>query len=171
MSPERSTEAIIAGIDEAGRGALAGPVVAGACILPDGIRLPRFIRDSKQLTPETRAEAFAWIGLYRPSPDEVISLAEEFDLHELAVEDAIVAHQRPKLERYDETLFVVLSAARYLRILMRRSLNCTFMGGPGCICSAINPLDRDIFASLSTTSHINLPLIHNEILGPSATIS
>ena len=59
-------------------------------------------------------EAFAWIGLYRPSPDEVISLAEEFDLHELAVEDAIVAHQRPKLERYDETLFVVLSAARYL---------------------------------------------------------
>jgi ribonuclease HII len=64
MSPERSTEAIIAGIDEAGRGALAGPVVAGACILPDGIRLPRFIRDSKQLTPETREEAFAWIAAH-----------------------------------------------------------------------------------------------------------
>lgn len=59
-------------------------------------------------------ESFAWIGLYRPAPDEVVSLAEEFDLHELAVEDAIVAHQRPKLERYDETLFVVLSAAQYL---------------------------------------------------------
>jgi magnesium transporter len=59
-------------------------------------------------------ESFAWIGLYRPTPEEVISLAEEFSLHELAVEDAIVAHQRPKLERYGDTLFVVLSAARYL---------------------------------------------------------
>jgi len=59
-------------------------------------------------------EAFAWIGLYRPSPEEVISLAEEFDLPELAVEDAIVAHQRPKIERYGDTLFVVLSAARYV---------------------------------------------------------
>ena len=42
------------------------------------------------------------------------SLAAEFELHELAVEDAIVAHQRPKLERYDDTLFVVLRPARYL---------------------------------------------------------
>jgi magnesium transporter len=58
--------------------------------------------------------AMAWIGLYRPDPDEVASLASEFNLHELAVEDAIVAHQRPKLERYDDTLFVVLRAARYL---------------------------------------------------------
>ena len=42
------------------------------------------------------------------------AVAEEFGLHELAVEDAIVAHQRPKLERYGDTLFVVLRAARYL---------------------------------------------------------
>jgi magnesium transporter len=56
----------------------------------------------------------AWVGLYRPSETELDSLAEEFDLHELAVEDAIHAHQRPKLERYDQTLFVVLRAARYL---------------------------------------------------------
>ncbi len=41
-------------------------------------------------------------------------MAEEFGLHELAVEDAIVAHQRPKLERYGDTLFAVLRAARYL---------------------------------------------------------
>ena len=58
------TEAIIAGIDEAGRGALAGPVVAGACILPADTPLPRFIRDSKQLTPEIREEAFAWIAAH-----------------------------------------------------------------------------------------------------------
>ncbi len=58
--------------------------------------------------------ALAWIGLYRPKEWELVKLAEEFELHELAVEDAIVAHQRPKLERYGDTLFVVLRAARYL---------------------------------------------------------
>ncbi|PJI93714.1 magnesium and cobalt transport protein CorA [Luteimicrobium subarcticum] len=59
-------------------------------------------------------DAMAWIGLYRPSPQDLTRLAVEFDLHELAVEDAIVAHQRPKLERYGDTLFVVLRAARYV---------------------------------------------------------
>ena len=49
-----------------------------------------------------------------PRRRELKSLADEFDLHELAVEDAIQAHQRPKLERYGDTLFVVLRAARYV---------------------------------------------------------
>jgi magnesium transporter len=61
-----------------------------------------------------RPDGVAWIGLYRPDVSEVASLAEEFALHPLAVEDAIVAHQRPKLERYGDTLFVVLRPARYL---------------------------------------------------------
>ncbi|WP_406290115.1 magnesium and cobalt transport protein CorA [Embleya sp. NBC_00896] len=61
-----------------------------------------------------RPGAMAWIGLYRPSESQLLSAAEEFGLHALAIEDAIVAHQRPKLERYGETLFVVLRAARYL---------------------------------------------------------
>ncbi|MEO3939531.1 magnesium and cobalt transport protein CorA [Paenarthrobacter nicotinovorans] len=56
----------------------------------------------------------AWIGLYRPDPFEVHSLAAEFDLHQLAVEDALQGHQRAKLERYGETLFAVLRPARYL---------------------------------------------------------
>jgi magnesium transporter len=58
--------------------------------------------------------AMAWIGLYRPDEHEVESLASEFQLHPLAVEDAVHAHQRPKIERYDDTLFVVLRPARYL---------------------------------------------------------
>ncbi|MGH2462565.1 MAG: magnesium/cobalt transporter CorA [Candidatus Limnocylindria bacterium] len=56
----------------------------------------------------------AWIGLYRPSASQLFQVADEFGLHEVALEDAIVAHQRPKLERYDEILFVVLRAATYL---------------------------------------------------------
>ncbi len=54
-------KAVIAGIDEAGRGAIAGPVVAGACILPRKKDLPSFIKDSKQLSPEERVTAFEWI--------------------------------------------------------------------------------------------------------------
>jgi magnesium transporter len=57
---------------------------------------------------------FAWIGLYEPSPDEFDSITREFDLHELAVEDAIKAHQRPKLDVYDEMIFVVLKTTRYV---------------------------------------------------------
>jgi len=56
----------------------------------------------------------AWIGLYRPRADEVRSIADEFGLHPLAVEDALTGHQRSKLERYGDTLFVVLRPARYL---------------------------------------------------------
>jgi magnesium transporter len=65
---------------------------------------------------DTRREkgGFAWIGLYDPTPEEVDSVAGEFGLHELAVKEALKVHQRPKIERYGETLFVVLKAARYV---------------------------------------------------------
>ncbi|MFP5314886.1 MAG: magnesium and cobalt transport protein CorA, partial [Actinomycetes bacterium] len=56
----------------------------------------------------------AWIGLYRPDDVEIQRVADEFALHELAVEDAMHGHQRSKLERYGETLFAVLRPARYL---------------------------------------------------------
>lgn len=56
----------------------------------------------------------AWIGLYRPDPEEVHAVAQEFNLHELAVEDALSGHQRAKLERYGTTLFIVMRPARYL---------------------------------------------------------
>ncbi len=56
----------------------------------------------------------AWIGLHEPTEEEFSSVAGEFELHELAVEDAIQAHQRPKLERYGDILFVVLRPARYV---------------------------------------------------------
>ena len=59
-------------------------------------------------------DAIAWLGLYEPGEEEFAAVASEFDLHELAVEDAVMAHQRPKLERYGETLFIVLRPARYL---------------------------------------------------------
>lgn len=59
-------------------------------------------------------EGMAWIGLYRPDAEELRSVAEEFDLNHLAVEDALAGHQRAKLEHYGETLFLVLRPARYV---------------------------------------------------------
>ncbi|TFC84303.1 magnesium and cobalt transport protein CorA [Cryobacterium sp. TMT1-21] len=57
---------------------------------------------------------FAWIGMYRPSEAEVRSVATEFSLHHLSVEDALKGHQRAKLERFGDILFVVLRPARYI---------------------------------------------------------
>jgi magnesium transporter len=54
-----------------------------------------------------------WIGLHEPTADEFDSVRREFGLHSLAVEDAMKGHQRPKLEVYDDDLFLVLKTARY----------------------------------------------------------
>jgi magnesium transporter len=58
--------------------------------------------------------AFVWIGVHEPTPEEFDAVRREFALHELAVEDAVSAHQRPKLEIYGDTLFVVLKTVRYV---------------------------------------------------------
>ncbi|MET9544433.1 magnesium and cobalt transport protein CorA [Streptomyces sp. NPDC006627] len=89
--------------------------VIQAALYEGGVRVatPSSLADTFRELREQR-DGMAWIGLARPTEAELLSLAAEFDLHELAVEDAMEAHQRPKLERYGETLFVVLRAARYL---------------------------------------------------------
>jgi magnesium transporter len=64
--------------------------------------------------PSTRPDRMAWIDIDRPSAAQIEALAQHFGLHELLVEDIIQAHQRPKLERYSDTLFVVLQPAHYI---------------------------------------------------------
>jgi len=98
--------------------AAAPPVehsVVDAGIYRGGKRIasPSTVAEAARLLRDDPA-AMAWIGLLRPTAAQLVAVAEEFGLHELAVEDAIVAHQRPKLERYGETLFTVLRPARYL---------------------------------------------------------
>src|SRR5215216_6306935 len=61
-----------------------------------------------------RRGGFVWIGLHEPTTEEFESVARAFDLHPLAVEDAIHAHQRPKLERYGDSLFLVLKPVSYV---------------------------------------------------------
>jgi len=89
-------------------------VIVDRAIYRDGRRTaePRELTD---MDAECRnGGGIAWVGLYRPTAEEFAFVAEEFGLHELAVEDAVNAHQRAKLERYGDTLFCVLRPARYV---------------------------------------------------------
>lgn len=61
-----------------------------------------------------REEGFVWIGLHEPDAEQITDIAEAFGLHPLAVEDAVHAHQRPKIERYDDMLFSVFKTVRYV---------------------------------------------------------
>jgi magnesium transporter len=77
-------------------------------------------RGGRLSVPEARQAAhtvrdgFVWLGLVEPTADEIAAVAAEFELPALAVEDAVKAHQRPKLERYGEVLFVVVKPVRYI---------------------------------------------------------
>src|SRR5690349_12099883 len=64
-------------------------------------------------------DVFVWIGLHEPDAELLAQVQKAFCLHDLAIEDAHRAHQRPKLETYGESLFVVLRTAQQNRALER----------------------------------------------------
>jgi magnesium transporter len=89
-------------------------VIVDCAIYEDGRRLNGSV-DLHHAYKACRHDSnFAWIGMYEPTEEEFDSLRREFDLHPLAVEDAIHAHQRPKLEVFEEMVFIVLKTARYV---------------------------------------------------------
>jgi len=90
-----------------------GGVIVDCAVYSDGKRRDGDLALVDALEASKEPDSFVWIGLHEPSPEEFESVREEFGLHELAVEDAIAAHQRPKLEVYDQDIFVVLKTARY----------------------------------------------------------
>lgn len=104
-----------------GRGRLRPPVpvpvsayIVDCAVYVDGKRLPgRWTHAEAIKEVHRRREGFVWIGLHEPDEQQIQGIAESYGLHELAVEDAVQAHQRPKLERYDDTLFMVLKTLRY----------------------------------------------------------
>ncbi|MDX2297011.1 MULTISPECIES: magnesium/cobalt transporter CorA [Streptomyces] len=90
------------------------PVIVDAALYRDG-RRRECGGDLARSLAEARAggDAFLWVGLYEPTEAEFDHVTAEFALHPLAVEDALKAHQRPKLEVYDDSLFVVLKPVLY----------------------------------------------------------
>ncbi|MGY0487562.1 magnesium/cobalt transporter CorA [Streptomyces sp. WG-D5] len=89
-------------------------MIVDCAIYREGRRIER-PADFSDALDEARAagDAFVWIGLHEASEEEFDRVTEEFGLHPLAVEDALKAHQRPKLEVYDDSLFVVLKPVVY----------------------------------------------------------
>ncbi|KDN77942.1 magnesium and cobalt transport protein CorA [Streptomyces olindensis] len=88
-------------------------MIVDCAIYRDGHRTegPEDLSDA--LGQARTAGGFVWIGLHEPSEREFDHVTREFGLHPLAVEDALKAHQRPKLEVYDDSLFVVLKPVAY----------------------------------------------------------
>ncbi|MET9439574.1 magnesium/cobalt transporter CorA [Streptomyces sp. NPDC006610] len=88
-------------------------MIVDCAIYRDGRRAegPEDLSDA--LADARTAGGFVWIGLHEPGEKEFAHVTEEFGLHPLAVEDALKAHQRPKLEVYDDSLFLVLKPVVY----------------------------------------------------------
>jgi magnesium transporter len=88
-------------------------VIVDCAVYQEGKRLDGVPLD--QACEASREDgAFAWIGLFEPTSEEFDAIQREFLLHPLAVEDAIEAHQRPKLEVFDDMVLLVLKTARYV---------------------------------------------------------
>ncbi|MDX6279271.1 MAG: magnesium transporter [Kribbellaceae bacterium] len=100
-------------LDLVGSGKLDGALVDWA-YYRDGRRDNRAGSYADALTRARRGDGFVWIGLFEPNEQQLAVIGTEFGLHKLALEDATEAHQRPKLERYGETLFAVLKTVRYV---------------------------------------------------------
>ncbi|GAB3131378.1 magnesium and cobalt transport protein CorA [Microbispora hainanensis] len=90
-------------------GAYVGGKKVDAGGIPEAVRLVREHNEANEVP-----DAYVWVGLHEPAAPEVEWLADVFGLHPLAVEDAIKAHQRPKVERYGDSLFVVLKTVAFL---------------------------------------------------------
>ncbi len=92
-----------------------GSAVVNCVVYRDGVRQDgaRSVEDAVRRVRKS-GDGFVWIGLHEPEEKEFAGLAELFGLHPLAVEDAVHAHQRPKLEQYDDVLFAVFKTVRYV---------------------------------------------------------
>lgn len=89
--------------------------VVDCAVYVDGERLPGEYGCADAITEvRRRRDGFVWIGLYEPDREQMQGIAGTFGLHELAVEDAVHAHQRPKLDRYGDALFMVFKTVRYV---------------------------------------------------------
>jgi magnesium transporter len=92
-----------------------GSAVVDCGLYVEGKREPgEFTPDQALREARERENAFVWIGLHQPSQDEMAAIAQTYGLHELAVEDAVKAEQRPKLEQFGAVHFLVLRTARYV---------------------------------------------------------
>jgi magnesium transporter len=91
-------------------------VIVDNALYRKGVRVPVDceISDLAAMRERCGPDDFVWVGLHEPEQAELGEVAEIFDLHPLAVEDAVKAHQRPKLERYEDSVFLILKTLWYV---------------------------------------------------------
>jgi magnesium transporter len=89
-------------------------MIVDCAVYEDGSRCAGDLPLTQAGEAAQRDGSFVWIGVYEPSEEEFDAVRREFALHELAVEDAVEAHQRPKVELYGDTLLVVLKTVRHV---------------------------------------------------------
>ncbi|MGV4929226.1 magnesium and cobalt transport protein CorA [Streptomyces sp. BHT-5-2] len=99
---------------ESGGPACANSAIVDCGVYRDGRRVHGHPSPAEAIADVRDEGGFVWIGLHEPNEAEFAGIAQEFGLHPLAVEDAVHAHQRPKLERYDDTLFTVFKTVHYV---------------------------------------------------------
>ncbi|SFD57655.1 magnesium transporter [Actinopolyspora alba] len=148
--------------------------VVDCAVYVEGKRLPgEWSYEDAMAEVRSRRNGFVWIGLHEPEQDRINGVADTFGLHELAVEDAVHAHQRPKLERYDETLFMVLKTVRYVPDRARATNSEIVKSGELMIF-----LGRDFVITVRHGSQAALTRVRTELeespeqlaLGPSAVV-
>lgn len=94
-----------------------GPVIVDNALYRDGHRVDCGVPVQDLAGIRTQVlgpKDFVWIGLYEPTAEELDSVQELYDLHPLAIEDTLHAHQRPKVERYGDSLFIVVKTLWYV---------------------------------------------------------
>ena len=140
----------------------------------DGKRLPgRWTHTEAIEEVRDRRSGFVWIGLHEPTEQQIEGIAETFGLHQLAVEDAVQAHQRPKLENYDDTLFMVLKTLKYVAHESPTTANEIVETG-----ELMAFLGRDFIITVRHGNHSGLAELRRELegnpehlrIGPSAVL-
>ncbi|MCW3015641.1 MAG: corA 2 [Solirubrobacterales bacterium] len=124
--------------------------------------------DEAFLAVESAGEdGFVWIGLHNPAPEVVEAIGERFGLPPLAVEDAVHAHQRPKLEVFDDILFMVFKTARYVDAEELVEIGeLMLFKGPGFVVT-VRHGEASPLAGLRTDLEAHPDLLH---IGPSAVL-
>ena len=91
---------------------VAAEVNGARCLVYDGTQDPRPLPKLADISDVlAESEAFVWLDVINPQPHDFALFQEEFGLHPLAIEDALKAHERPKIEAYDDSWFVVVQGA------------------------------------------------------------
>lgn len=150
-----------------------GSAVVDCAVYRDGYRQPGFAdwRDAADAV-ETEEGGFVWLGLYEPTAAQMAAVAERYGLHPLAVEDAVVGHQRPKIETYGDMVFTVLTTVYYDEALPTGSAEVVEVG------EMMIFLGRNFVITVRHGEHGGLHELRNKLqgdpellaLGPSAVL-